>query len=132
MSESCEDGEPVRVHSTTVRKARKSHTCCACKSTIQPSHYYALITVIYGGGVETFKRCGACQKTHEHLRELCVKFNKENGEMFYPLEALDCGLEYEDEWGDVPDGIAALAFMTDDERGALLSIPRLHAPAKGS
>ena len=103
------------VYQEDIRKARKEHECSACELPIRPGDYYCAVFVVFDGKSKQFKRCGACQTTHKHLRELC-----EPNEM-WPKEDLSCGLDYEEEWdSEPPDDIAALAFMSADERGALL------------
>lgn len=116
------------VYDETTFRARKRHECDACKRAILPGHYYTRVFVRYDGRAEHVKRCGACQRTHLHLRELCW----EAGGM-WPDECLGCGLGYEDEWGgEPPPEIQALAFASDDERGQELSpLGRLRDWARG-
>lgn len=97
-----------------VRTARKEHTCGACRCTIRPGDRYLYLGTVYDGTAETYKRCGRCETIHAHLALL----GAEHG--VYPMERLDCGQTYEDEWGTCPDHIAALAFATEDEAGRLL------------
>lgn len=104
------------VYNENVRKARKAHVCSACKLAIAVGDFYCAVRTIYDGDVETFKRCGACQTTHLHLRKLCA----DAGNM-WPREDLSCGLSYESEWeSEPPDEIAALPFLSEAERGSLL------------
>lgn len=111
MSHSCE--ETYDVYNETVRRARKAHQCDACDRAIRPGDLYCYVSLVFEQRAESYKRCGACQKTHKHLRSLAP------GDM-WPDERLNCGQRYEDEWGDLPDDVAALAFMTDEEAGAAL------------
>jgi hypothetical protein len=111
MSHYCE--EAYTVYNETVRKARKEHTCSACRFPILPGNYYASVFIVFEGEAESLKRCGSCQKTHLHLRQL-------DPEM-WPDEKLNCGKAYEDEWGEEPpDEIAELPFLSADQRGMLL------------
>jgi hypothetical protein len=119
MSESYEDGVPVDVHEQRIRRARKEHRCCACKRAIEPGSMYCNEVYVWDGTLETNKRCGACQKTYEHLSDLC----RQSEDHISPRPDLGCGLRYQGEWGDLPDEIAALAFMTDAEASALLEKP---------
>jgi hypothetical protein len=122
VSESCDDY--CDVHEHRIHKARKQHRCSACRAAIRPGDYYASVFVLGGGDVDTFKRCGSCETTWQHLKQLCDESNRRNrehGERLYPREDLGCGLEYEDEWGDLPDEVAVFAFMNADERSALLA-----------
>ena len=118
MSESCD--EYCTIHEKTLRKARKEHDCCACGRVIRPGQRYANVFTVYDGNAETFKRCGACEATWVHLLSLCERLNRETCDNLYPREDLGCGLKYQSEWGELPDEIARLAFMTDEEASALL------------
>jgi hypothetical protein len=115
VSELCD--EVYELREVRIRKARKSHVCCACKTAIAPGDYYANVFTLFDGETTIYKRCGACQLTHEHLIDKCTSLD--DSEM-WPREDLGCGLRYESEWGAVPDEIAALAFVSPEERGKLL------------
>jgi hypothetical protein len=122
MSESC-DGY-FDVHRHEIRKARKLRECSACERAIRPGDYYAYVFTVFDGEADTTERCGACERTWQHLKTKCDEYNRtrgrRTGERLYPYEDLGCGKAYEEEWGDVPDDIAALPLLSDDERGALL------------
>lgn len=101
-----------------VRTARKEHRCSACNRKIRPGDRYAYVFIVFEGDTETYKRCGACEVTWQHLMEVCMR--RTGGEM-YPREDLSCGLEYAKEWGgDPPEEIARLPMVSDDEAGKLL------------
>lgn len=117
MSQSCD--YVYAVYNEQTRKARKLHKCDACGLPIKPGDYYCHVFTAGNGDVESYKRCGPCQATHLHLRKLCQS-PECSIDRLWPDERLNCGLAYEDEWGDLPDEIAALAFLSDSERGALL------------
>jgi hypothetical protein len=102
MSHSCD--EQYAIYNERTFRANKPHRCDACEGEIRKFDSYTRVFTLYDGRKEHYKRCARCQMLHEHLRELC-----EPGEQ-WPAEMLDCGLRYEDEWGDVPPHIAALAF----------------------
>jgi len=120
VSDSCDDY--CTIHESTVRKARKEHACSACATRIMPGHYYRHVFTLFDRDVAVFKRCGACDATWHHLKRLCDERNDwDRGANLYPREDLSCGLSYEEEWGDLPDEIAALPMMGDDERGRLLA-----------
>lgn len=102
----------------TVRVARKTHKCSACKRTLAKGHRYMHISAQADDSVHTYKRCGACQVVHKHLRRLCRELDCD----MWPDEELNCGLSYESEWGAEPPGeIAALPFLADQEASALLA-----------
>jgi hypothetical protein len=96
--------EPYDLYKETPVRSRKDHRCSACKQTIPPKVTYWKIVVVFDGTLESLKRCSRCQKLHKHLREL----GRERD--MWPDERLACGKLYQDEWGDVPVEIAALAF----------------------
>jgi len=123
---SCE-GDPIVVANRRIRRARKQHTCCACDRAIEPGQLYSYNFLVWGGDTETYRRCGACEVTWQHLLELCEEWNRRRffDERRYPDEELKCGLKYGDEWdGDPPVEIAALPFISADEASALLEPAR--------
>ncbi len=105
------------VYRERVRRARKRHECDACNLSILPGHYYCSVTWVFDGTANGVKRCGSCQVTHRHLRELCGR----SEDARWPDERLSCGESYEEEWGECPDDIAALAMMAVEETGRLLA-----------
>ena len=98
--------ETYEVYDETEVRARKEHECDACKEAIPPRVRYFRICAIYDGSVTVYKRCSRCQAIHLHLRKLC----RAGRDQRWPDERLACGLTYEDEWGELPDEIANLAF----------------------
>ena len=106
MSHDCDDHNTV--YDERRVKARKAHTCGACRETIQPGHDYVRVGIVYDGSASTVKRCLRCQALHVHLRSKCAEVSSD----MWPDERLACGLTYEGEWGDLPEEIAALAFKT--------------------
>jgi hypothetical protein len=102
------------VYSERTIRARKAHKCSACKATIRRGDYHARVEALCDGRWERVRRCGRCQATYKHL----FKIGQRDG--MQPDWSLNCGMRYEDEWGPVPDEIARLPFLTDDEASALL------------
>lgn len=116
MSYSYDDCGYADVYKDTVRKARKQHKCTACSKPILPGHYYVSHFSVNEGQADTIKRCGACELTFQHLKEIGKKVG------MFPAPALDCGLDYEEEWGtEPPDDIADLVFLSPEESGQLLA-----------
>lgn len=115
------------VYDETFPQARKEHTCDACSEIIPVGRRYARVSVVFDGGARSHKRCMRCQDLHKHLRSLAP------GEM-WPEERLDCGQDYEEEWGTLPDSVAALAFAlpgeTPEETRAKLLTPTREADGK--
>lgn len=105
MSRSC-DERYVVYHERQVR-ARKAHACSACRETIPAGTAYVRVTWVFDGSADGVKRCNRCQAIHLHLRKKCAESDEDD---LWPDERLNCGLKYEDEWGDLPDEIEALAF----------------------
>lgn len=119
MSHSCD--EVCDVYLETYPKARKPHRCGACREVISPGSQYTKVAIVGAGSAHTYKRCARCQHLHEHLREKC----RTSSEDLWPDEELNCGLDYEEEWGELPVEVAALAFaipgeLPEDTLGALL------------
>lgn len=99
---------------TKTRRARVAHRCSACGLTIHPGERYQNIRAGYEGLVDTIKRCGRCETTYRHLLARCDGFTAID-------ERLDCGEQYEDEWGETPPAaLQAVIFATSDEASALL------------
>jgi len=111
---SFEPDETYDVYRKTIRRANKEHVCDACKCTIRPGDTYAHVATVFEGSAETCKRCGRCEKIHAHLADIGARHGT------YPMERLDCGQSYEDEWGECPTDIQELAFATEDEAGRIL------------
>lgn len=106
MSHSCD--ERYAVYAETLVKARKEHRCAACCEAVQPGHYYMRVGTVFDGSASTVKRCLRCQKIHEHLREKCAAV----GWDMWPDERLNCGMDYVEEWGELPEEIGNLAFVS--------------------
>ena len=114
MSESCSNY--CDVYEVRFRIARRPYQCCACATPIGVGDHYAYVFTLFEGSVRTYRRCGSCELIHAHLVVMC----EEQTEEMWPREDLGCVLKYQDEWGELPDDIAALAFTPPAERGQLL------------
>jgi hypothetical protein len=77
---------------------------------------YVRVRWVVESSADGIKRCGRCQTTHLHLRKLCRGKDCD----LWPDERLDCGLKYEEEWGDVPDYIEMLPLLGPAEASSLL------------
>jgi hypothetical protein len=108
---SYEADEAYSVYDETLTRARKEHRCDACKETIRPKDSYWRVRWVFEKSADGVKRCLRCQAVHLHLRKLCWK----SYEPLWPDERLNCGTDYEEEWGELPREIAALAFISADE-----------------
>lgn len=99
------------VQESVRRKARKPHECCACHEPILPGHVYVRSFAVPPAhqleSAESYKHCLRCW-------EILKRIQKER-----PGDAiawrLDCGEYWIDAIGELPDDVAALAFMTADE-----------------
>lgn len=112
----CAD-EPVDVYQERLIKARTEHRCDACGGRILPGHVYSKTSALSDGSWDNVIRCGRCETIYTHLYQKMRDYADE-----YPAWALDCGHEYTERWEEEPPPeIAALAFLTDEEAGALLS-----------
>ena len=115
MSEMC-DGY-LDVSDLDLRRSRRDRPCDACERTIRKGDRYARHAMLYEGHWEVTVRCGACQATYAHLCDLCSR-SRDND--IWPNPQLACGLSYAEEWGQIPEEVGRLAFLTDDEASALL------------
>lgn len=87
--------------------ARKEHVCCACKETIRVGDRYQYTACVGGDyGFEHYKHCLRCAKMLDAVRDK------------RPYDAiawgLDCGEDWKDTIGELPEEVAALAFLTAD------------------
>jgi hypothetical protein len=91
-------------------KARKPHVCCACKEEILPGHQY--VSSFAKGSAswsepERYKHCLRCwemlQAIMRELPDAAVMWE------------LNCGQDWLDTIGDLPDEVAALAFLSQSE-----------------
>lgn len=115
MSHSCD--EYYTLYNETSRRARKPHACDACRETIPPRAVYWRVFTVFDGDATLYVRCSRCQAIHLHLREKCAA----SGSDMWPDERLACGLKYEDEWGELPEEIEALAFALPGDSIAQVS-----------
>lgn len=110
--------EVYAVYDERTIKARRPHFCEACDRLIAPGAYYVRVGIVFDGRAWSVRRCGACQKIHEHLRGLG------DGEV-WPDERLNCGEDYSSVWGvPPPEEMAALAFASDAEASELLRVQK--------
>lgn len=97
------------------QKARKEHVCCACKDAIRPGDKYRVSRLVSDNPdsrFEFYKHCLRCAAMLDAIR-------KERPDAGIRWE-LDCGEDWRDTIGELPEHIAALAFMTPDEAQAKL------------
>jgi hypothetical protein len=105
-----DDGPAVDVYDTTTRKARKPHKCHACGETVRPGDTYTRVFVVWDGSTDVTKRCARCQAIYVHLAAR-IRRESYDGEYEQCADALNCGHEYKERWGEPPpEVIAALAF----------------------
>lgn len=83
-------------------RARKEHTCCACRETISKRHLYHLCKGCWDGDFAQYKHCARCWRLFSVLNQ------ERPGEIAL---GLDCGEVYE---GTDPD-MLVMAFMTPDD-----------------
>src|SRR5690349_424705 len=111
------DDDAPSVYTERYRKARKEHRCDACGGTIKSGDVYSYTASLFDGSWDSATRCGRCETIYLHLLEK-MRGNYDE----YPHWHLDCGHEYKERWDEEPPPeIAALAFLTDEEAGKLLT-----------
>lgn len=113
----CEEAEELytMLHSNTV-KARKIHQCCACDESIEIGHQYVRTFGLFDGGAESYKHCLRCWAMLEAIRAV----SHDNIAIAWQL---DCGELWADHFGDIPEDVAKLAFLTQDEAQTILMKP---------
>jgi hypothetical protein len=90
-------------------RARKEHQCCACRETIRKGDVYqSSFAVGYTHEPERYKHCLRCAKM---LSEI-LKAVPYNASIAWDL---NCGEDWKDTIGELPEEVAALAFMTADD-----------------
>ncbi len=114
MSVDCSDGEYPDIENERRVRARKEHSCDACKETIERGHLYVKHTLIYEGTVDTTVRCLRCDAIYQQLvvihADCCLEL---------PDLSLNCGHEFKERWGkEPPPELARLAFLTPTEMQA--------------
>lgn len=107
---SLDDYDTDQWETTSFRRARKEHVCCACKETITRTHRYHRSVIGSDGTINVFIHCLRC-------RAICEALWK-HGAGVIDME-LNCGHTWEE--ADHSDGqappteVLRLAFMTQDE-----------------
>ena len=101
------DCDAVRLSSPKWRTARKSHPCESCRHGIRARDRYHYLRYVDGDGTPGhFRHCARCWMIVEAV-------GIATGE---PVQTdLACGHNWHDTVGDLPDSVAALAFLTEDE-----------------
>lgn len=102
----CDNLDQPNFHDERWVKARKPHRCYACSEEIRPGDRYRLLVGKWEGEFEQFRHCARCDAISRALYDA--------GAEEVAID-LDCGETYEENFGPLPDAIAALAFMTPDE-----------------
>lgn len=116
----CFDGDADYFYTTMDerdQKARKEHTCCACTEVIQPGHKYRVTRLVSDDPdhkFEFYKHCLRCAHMLDAIRE-----RRPEAAIAWKL---DCGEDWRDSIGLLPEEIAALAFLTPDESQRLLVV----------
>lgn len=70
------DGDTSDVTTTTKRVARKPHTCCECRQTIQRGQTYEHTSGLWDGDWQTYKTCLPCVEIRHAL--MCEGWNYQN------------------------------------------------------
>lgn len=102
----CDDWTDAQDLGREWRTARKEHRCYACRESIRPGDRYHISAIVQDGSAESFKHCARCWAICEAL------WAEGAGIIDF---GLNCGEEWEDNFGELPESVAALAFLTPDE-----------------
>lgn len=109
----CEPDYNYSTIDSRIVKARKRHECVACDDGIENNDRYVRTVCLSsrdaadGGALESYKHCLRCWSV---LR--AVRTERPDDAIAW---ALDCGEDWNDTIGAVPDDLAALAFMTREQ-----------------
>lgn len=109
----CFDGDADYYYTTMDerdQRARKEHVCCACNEVISSGHKYRVTRLVSDSPdqrFEFYKHCLRCAHMLDAIR-------KELPDAAIAWK-LDCGEDWRDSIGDLPEEIAALAFLTPEE-----------------
>ena len=70
MSSCCNYEDGPDVFNEVLKKARKSHVCCECRSIINIGDEYQNITGLWDGHWSEYKTCEKCADLRESLEEV--------------------------------------------------------------
>ena len=108
----CDDADySYAVQSERFPRARKVHLCCACGESIRVGDKYAYSVAIGQEGFDSYKHCLRCYTMLEAIQEA----HSRNGSEIAIAWELNCGEDWTDAIGELPNEIARLAFLTHDE-----------------
>ncbi len=97
--------------------ARQPHTCYACDEQIQPGHKYHLTEMLWEGEWSRYRHCARCNAMFDAIHSA----NRQNGITDVAIDLqLNCGEDWADNFGTLPDDVAALAFLTPEQGQALV------------
>lgn len=79
----CDSGDlPSACYEIIERKARKTHICCECKSTIDPGEKYFIHSGIWDGEWDEFKICSFCEQVINAIIDECDLDGMNFGELW--------------------------------------------------
>jgi hypothetical protein len=107
----CGDYESVEFETRGWRTARKPHECFACHETIRPGDRYHRWSMRFDGEFSDHSHCARCYSIIGELWNA----GAESVDL-----GLNCGETWEENFGDLPEDVARLAFMTPEEGQALM------------
>jgi len=99
------------VQSERFPHARKEHHCYACSEPIRIGDKYAYSVAIGEEGFDSYKHCLRCLAI---LNAISLAHAKMGSSVAIRWD-LNCGENWLDAIGELPDEIARLAFLTRDE-----------------
>ncbi len=98
------------VHRTRIVKARKKHSCVACRETIRKGDRYRYTFQVFDGDSSSFRHCLRCNA-------MISAIDREQTDPDHTTDAeLNCGHTWEDVFEEPPpEEVARLAFMSRDD-----------------
>lgn len=119
---SCYGEEPVDLWNETWHTARTAKKCRArgCSLGIRSGDRYRKTFLVFEGRGQSWNHCARCAAIYDAISKELNR-RRANGETEDNSidEGLDCGHTWQENFGEPPPDVAALAFMTADEAQAL-------------
>lgn len=98
--------EAAQVWREKWRTARNPHVCYSCHEPINPGDRYHYSSWVFDGSAGSYKHCARCWTLYEALLDA----HGDQDAWRYVDLALNCGTTWENELGELPADVAALAF----------------------
>ena len=117
----CDDAcESPAVHRESTRRARVPHRCTGCDETIRKGDTYTVTSQLYEGEWYEWKHCARCDALFSAIFAAMRASELYSGSPGVD-PAFACGVSWDENFGEPPPHVAALAFWLPGE-----PVPRQH------